>query len=128
MSAKAEIAGGTGILPVIPNRQAGSLSHRSLLAMTQDQQLVSVTEGSLREALFHCKLQLLEVKFTIYPCCREFGCFGPLASRQRVDAVQAAAERIGGNGFMNLHEYQSKESVVLPGSGNSEGNGLLRSS
>ena len=35
--AKAEIAGGTGILPVIPNRQAGSLSHRLLLAMTQDQ-------------------------------------------------------------------------------------------
>jgi len=29
-----EIASGTGILPVIPNRQAGSLSHHSLLAMT----------------------------------------------------------------------------------------------
>ena len=31
---KEEIAGGTGILPVIPNRQAGRLSHHSLLAMT----------------------------------------------------------------------------------------------
>ncbi len=31
---KEEIAGGTGILPVIPNRQAGRLSHHLLLAMT----------------------------------------------------------------------------------------------
>ena len=29
-----EIASGAGILPVILNRQAGSLSHHSLLAMT----------------------------------------------------------------------------------------------
>jgi hypothetical protein len=29
------IAGGTGILPVIQNRQAGRLSHHSLLAMTE---------------------------------------------------------------------------------------------
>ena len=32
------IAGGTGILPVTPNRQAGSLSHRPLPAMTIDRQ------------------------------------------------------------------------------------------
>ena len=32
------IAGGTGILPVIPNRQAGSLSHHPLLPMTADRQ------------------------------------------------------------------------------------------
>jgi hypothetical protein len=40
---QAEIAGGTGILPVIPNRQAGRLSHHSLLAMTEN--------GKFRRAL-----------------------------------------------------------------------------
>jgi predicted ferric reductase len=38
------IAGGTGILPVILNRQAGSLSHHSLLAMTNNQQLPLLSE------------------------------------------------------------------------------------
>ncbi len=35
-TAKEEIGRGTGILPVIPNRQAGRRSHHSLLAIVND--------------------------------------------------------------------------------------------
>ena len=61
-----QIASGTGILPVSPNRQARSLSHHALAAMTENRQFLRATEwlAGLTGALKTSVLTLLILLIT----------------------------------------------------------------